>query len=118
MDIKEITTSVTISILLYLVLTVLVSFLSLTVHSSKYIKESYFDREGEHILNQKIDPEYPGDEKIKEAKLIYYSISIGQASEISDLNLEDINIFPLYSISLILIANLLGLYLFYNKELK
>ena len=92
---------------------------SLTAHSSKYIENAFYDENGnKHIISQEIDPNYPGDQKVKTAKIIYLSIPQGQAMEIKNNNLDSLQQMTIYSIILIVIINILGVYIFSKKELK
>ena len=74
--------------------------------------------------NQKTNPNYPGEEKVKVAKTILFFIPQGQANQIAnkidERNTIDENLYqlPIYSITLIIFINLSGSYLFLKKELK
>lgn len=115
---SEVTIATTICIILFIAMFVVAGSLSLTVNASKYITNTYYDEEGAHIISQELDPNYPGEEKIKIARTIYYFIPQGQANDIANGKTEDLSEFPLYSISLIIIVNVGGIFLFNKKELK
>ena len=116
---SEITISTTICIVLFIAFFIISLSIGYTENQPKYNRSGYTDEYGNfHLTNQELNPNYPGDDKIKIAKTIYYIIPQGQAIEIASANSEDINIFPLYSITLILIFNLIGSYFFKKKDLK
>lgn len=116
---SEITLSTTICVILFMVMFVIVSALSLTVNASPYTTQTFWDEQGQpHIIEQELNPNYPGEGKIKVAKVIYYFIPQGQANDIANGKTENLQSFPLYSITLIFVVNLVGIYLFDKKELK
>lgn len=116
---REVTISITICMILFIAMFVIASSLSLTVNTSKYITHTFWDEQGQpHIISQELNPNYPGEEKIKLAKTIYYFIPQGQANDIANGETEDLSEFPIYSITLIILVNLGGIYLFNKKELK
>ena len=92
---------------------------SLTANTDKYIKHTFTDENGvSYIVSQELDPNYPGDEKVKQARMIYLSIPQGQAMEIGSNDSEYLKQMPIYSIILICAINILGIYIFSKKELK
>ena len=116
---SEITISTTICIILFIAMYVAQGSFGLIANSNKYINHTYTDENGNtHIISQEPDPNYPGDQKVKQAKIIYLSIPQGQAMEIGNNDLESLQQMPIYSISLIVIINILGVYIFSKKELK
>lgn len=116
---SEITISTTICIILFIAMFIAQGSFALTANSNKYINHTYTDENGNtHIISQEPDPNYPGDQKVKQAKIIYLSIPQGQAMEIGNNDLESLQQMPIYSISLIVIINILGVYIFSKKELK
>ena len=116
---SEITISTTICIILFIVMFIVQGAFGLTAYANKYIENAFYDENGnKHIISQELDPNYPGDEKVKQARMIYLSIPQGQANEISNNNLEYLKQMPIYSITLIGIVNILGIYIFSKKELK
>ena len=116
---SEITISTTICIILFIAMFIAQGSFSLTANSHKYINHTYTDENGNrYIVSQEPNPNSPGDEKVKQAKMIYLSIPQGQAMEISDNNLDYVKQMPIYSIVLIGIVNILGIYIFSKKELK
>ena len=84
----------------------------------KYTTNSYYEDGKEYIISQEINPNYPGDEKVKMAKTIYLIIPQGQASKIANMDTEVIYKMPIYSFIIISIINIGGIYLFSKKELK
>ena len=116
---SEITISTTICIILFIAMFIAAGSFSLTANADKYINHTYTDENGvSHIISQELDPNYPGDEKVKQARVIYLSIPQGQAMEIGDNDLDYLTQMPTYSITLIVIVNILGVYIFSKKELK
>ena len=89
------------------------------VHSTKYIEHTFYDENGNrYVLSQEPNPNYPGDQKVKIAKVIYLLIPNAQANEVQNNSFENTNQTPFYSISLIIVVNIVGIYLFSKKELK
>lgn len=116
---SEITISTTICIIIFIVMYIIQGVFSLNAHSPKYIEHILYDENGnKHIISQELNPNYPGDQKVKKAKIMYLAIPQGQAMEISNSNLELLQQMPLYSIPLTVIINILGIYIFSKKELK
>ncbi len=116
---SEITVSTTICIILFITMYVVQASFSLTANTDKYINHTFTDENGvSHIISQELDPNYPGDEKVKQAKMIYLSIPQGQAMEIGNNDLDNLKQMPIYSIILICAINILGIYIFSKKELK
>lgn len=116
---SEITVSTTICIILFIIMFIAQGSFSLTANTDKYITHTYTDENGvSHIVSQKLDPNYPGDEKVKQARMIYLSIPEGQAMELVINNFEYLKQMPIYSIILICTTNILGIYIFSKKELK
>jgi len=121
---SEITISTTINILIFIALYIITASLSYTIDIPQYINSTYYDTdETQHIISQEINPNYPGEEKIRIAKTIYLSIPQGQATEISNIdiqNIGNINLYqlPIYSMPLVTSINMIGIYLFFRKELK
>ncbi len=116
---SEITISTTICIILFIAMFIAEGSFALTATSKKYIEHTFFDENGnKHIISQELNPNYPGDEKVKQARIIYLSIPQGQAMEIGGNDLKYMKQMPIYSTILIGIVNILGVYIFYKKELK
>ena len=116
---SEITISTTICILIFIAMYITSSSLSLVISNKPYVDNIYFGENGEgHIISQTINPNYPGEQKIKIAKTIYYFMPQGQAEEIQNGKTEYLSKLPFYSITLIGMVNLVGIYLFTKKELK
>ena len=120
---SEITISAAINILIFIVMFIASSSLGYIAHSSKYINHTYIENGVEHIISQKLNPNYPGDEKVELAKKLYLAIPQGQANELKrsndviELDIIPLYNIPIYSIMLIAIINTIGLYLFSRKEL-
>ena len=115
---SDITLSTIICIILFIALFILQEALGSIVHANKYIKNGYFENGNKHIISQEPNPNYPGDDKVKQARLFYLAIPEGQAMEIKNNRLEYLKQMPIYSITLIIIINILGIYIFSKKELK
>lgn len=116
---SEITVSTTVCIILFIAMYIMQGTFGLTANSHKYITNTFIDENGNaHIISQEPNPNYPGDQKVKIAQIIYLSIPQGQAMEIKNNNLETLRQIPMYSITLICIINILGVYIFSKKELK
>lgn len=116
---SEITVSTTICIILFIAMYVVQGALSLTANTDKYLTNTFTDENGiTHIVSQELDPNYPGDEKVKQAKMFYLLISQGQAMEIGNTDSEYLYQMPIYSVSLIIIINFIGICIFSRKELK
>ena len=116
---SEITMSTSICIILFVAMFIAQGACGLTANSNKYITSTFFDENGNsHIISQEPNPNYPGDEKVKQARMFYLSIPQGQAMEIGNNDLEYLKQMPIYSITLIITINILGIYIFSKKELK
>lgn len=114
----EITVATVINIIVYIIMCVLEASIAYTANCSKYTTNSYWEDGKQYIISQEINPNYPGDEKVEFAKTIYLTIPQGQASKIANMDIEAIYKMPIYSIILISIINIGGMYLFSKKELK
>lgn len=115
---SDITVSTTICMVLFIAMFIAQGALSLTAFSTKYLTNTTFDENGEIITIQEPDPNYPGDEKVKQARILYLLIPQGQAMEVGSNDIELLYQMPIYSIFIISIVNFLGIYIFYKKELK
>ena len=115
---SEITVSTTICMVLFIAMFIAQATLGLTAFSTKYLTNTFLDENGNKIVTQEPDPNYPGDQKVKQAKILFLSIPQGQAMEISSNDFELLSQMPVYSILLISIVNFLGIYIFYKKDLK
>ena len=114
----EITVSTIICIIVFIAMFVLEASIGYIANFNKYINNSYWEDGKEYIISQEINPNYPGDEKVKLAKIIYLFLPQGQASKITNMDTEAIHQMPMYSITLISIINIVGIYVFSRKELK
>ncbi len=115
---SEITITTTICIILFIAMYVAQASASYIAKSPKYGTNTYYENGNAYIISQYPNPNYPGEQKVKIAQIIYLSIPQGQAEEIEDNNLEILQQMPIYSITLIVIVNFFGVYIFSKKELK
>ena len=72
-----------------------------------------FDR-----MAYRVKSEVGGVTKVNLAKTIYLFTPQGQATKIANMDIESLYQMPIYSVSLMIIINIIGLYLFSRKELK
>lgn len=115
---SEITVSTTICIFLFIVMFIAQASFALTANSNKYIEHTYYENGNKYIISQEINPNYPGEQIVKMAKMVYLLIPQGQAMEIGSGDTEYAYQMPMYSLIVIGIFNVCGLYLFSKKELK
>lgn len=115
---SDITVSTAICMVLFIAMFIAQAALSLTAFSTKYSTNTTFDENGEIITIQEPDPNYPGDEKVKQARILYLLIPQGQAMEVGSDDFEVLSQMPIYSIIVISIVNFLGIYIFCKKDLK
>ena len=116
---SEITLSTAICIILFVVMFILQAVFGLTANSPKYITNTYWDENGNaHIISQEPNPNYPGEEKVKMARVFYFLIPQGQAMEVDAGNPEYLRQMPIYSAIIIIVINALGIFVFSKKELK
>ena len=114
----EITVATVISIITFIIMFIVEASVGYIANQPKYTTNSYYEDGKEYIVSQEINPNYPGDEKVKIAKTIYLIIPQGQASKIANMDTEVIYKMPIYSFIIISIINIGGIYLFSKKELK
>ncbi len=115
---SEITVSTIIGVIVYIIMFVTALNLQYIAYAQKYITNTYWENEEETIVNQELNSNYPGDDVVKLAKNVYYFIPQGQSFELAFGNTDNLNAYPKYSITLIIIVNVIGVYLFKSKELK
>lgn len=116
---KNITVSTVLCIILFILMFIGENAVGLTAFSRRYIEHSMIDENGnKYIISQEINPNYPGDQKVKIAKIIYLLIPQGQAMEIANNDFELMKQMPIYSIILIIFINIFGIFIFSKKELK
>lgn len=116
---SEITVSTTICTLLFIAMFIAAGALGVTANSSPYVHHTYTDENGNsHIISQEPSPNYPGDQVVKTARIVYLFLPQGQAQELWDNDSEYMNQMFLYSFVLIAVVNLSGIYFFSKKELK
>ena len=116
---SDITLSAGICIIAFVAMFIAQGAFGSTANSNKYMTSTFWDENGNsHIISQEPNPNYPGDEKVKQARMFYLAIPQGQAMEIVYNNLEYLKQMPIYSFTLIITINILGIYIFSKKELK
>lgn len=115
---SEITVSITINILIFITMFIIEASIGYIANSSKYITNSFWDNGIETIISEELNPNYPGDAKVKSAKIIYLLIPQGQANKIANGNKDSLCQMPIYSVIITCTINLVGIYLFSKKELK
>ena len=117
---SEITMSTSICIILFVAMCIAEVAFGSIANSNKYSTYGYIDENGNnHIISQELNPNYPGDEKVKKARMIYLSIPQGQAMEIGYNNDFDyLKQIPIYATILIGIVNIFGIYIFSKKNFK
>ena len=123
---SNITISTVTSLLLILIMFVTDMFLSPTANSTEYIqKNKVMDEQGNVTYEVVKNEDYPGKLVQTICKTISNFNPVSQAIEISgnkiNMNEEDFNnmkVYPLYSLGLIIIITAIGIYLFNIKELK
>lgn len=114
----EVTVATVINIIVFIIMFILEASVGHTANQPKYITHSYLEDGKKYIISQEINPNYPGDEKVKIAQTIYLFLPQGQASKIAIMDTEVIYKMPVYSLFIISIINIGGIYLFSKKELK
>ena len=123
---SNITISTVSSLLLILIMFVIDMLLSPTANSTEYIqKNKVMDEQGNITYEIVKNEDYPGKIIQTTCKTIINFNPVSQAIEISgnkiNMNEEDFNnmkVYPLYSLGLIIIITAIGIYLFNIKELK
>ena len=135
---SEITISVVMCVIIFVIMFVAEMIIGKTANEPKYITSSSWDNGVRTIISQELNPNYPGDDIVKLAKTIYLLLPQGQAQLITNSKLTDsdeikeqlytkeeieeyiktIYQMPIYSLIVIGVVNIGGLYLFSKKELK
>ncbi len=123
---SNITISTVSSLLLILIMFVIDMLLSPTANSTEYIQKNIvMDEQGNVTYEVVKNEDYPGKIIQTTCKTIINFNPVSQAIEISgnkiNMNEEDFNnmkVYPLYSLGLIIIITAIGIYLFNIKELK
>ena len=113
---KDIVVSTTICTLLFIVMFIAQGAVAITANESPYLK--YFDQNGNIIVTNEPNLAYPGDFKVKTARIFYLLNPEGQAMELGGKETNYLYDMPIYSGILILILNILGIIIFRRKELK
>ncbi len=135
---SEATISVVTNVAIFVIMFVAEIIIGETASQSKYITISSWDNDVRTIVSQELNPNYPGDDIVNLAKTIYLLLPQGQAHLIINPKLTDsdeikeqlytieeieeiikkLYKMPIYSIIVISVINIGGLYLFSKKELK
>lgn len=140
---SEITISTIICTLLFISMFVICSGFSTTVNANKYIESIIINENGETIVEKMQNPNYPSEQKMKIAKIIYYTLPVGSAQEIQtassafdflnsnitsnslstikqsqNKNFSNLQSSLSYLIILIMVLNFVGIFIFNKKELK
>ena len=139
---SEITISIVINVVIFIIIFVTVMIIGETANQPKYIISSIYENGVRTIISQEENPDYPGDDIVKFAKTIYLLLPQGQAMELissefvepmeireishsneevlGELSKKIQNLYqmPIYSLIVISVVNIGGLYLFTKKELK
>lgn len=136
---SEITIAVVINIIIFFTMFVAEMVVSQTASATKYIINSSYDINGvETIISKELNPNYPGDDKVKLAKTIELILPTGQAQSLLssaftdpdvikhriytkeevEEKVQDLYKMPIYSLILIGVINAIGIYAFSIKELK
>ena len=135
---SEVTISVVMSVIIFVIMFVAEMIIGKTANEPKYITSSSWDNGVRTIISQELDPNYPGDDIVNLAKTIELLLPQGQAQLITNSKLTDsdeikeqlytkeeieeyiktIYQMPIYSLIVIGVVNIGGLYLFSKKELK
>ncbi len=117
---SEITISTIVCMLLFITMFVIDSAFSTAIYTPKYIENVYVDKNGEEHVTKtnELNPNYPGEFKQAVAKIICFSIPVGQASELQNIKSKYLETLPIYSIIVICLINVSGIYIFNRKELK
>ena len=135
---SEVTISVIICVISFIIMLVLEMAIGQIATQPKYITSSTLEDGKEIILSKEPNPNYPGDDIVNFAKTIDLLFPQGQAFQLSHevygywakdkeqiYNKEEIEeaikklyTMPIYSLIVIAITNVSGLYLFSKKELK
>ena len=135
---SEITISVVMCVIIFVIMFVAEMIIGKTANEPKYITSSSWDNGVRTIISQELNPNYPGDDIVNIAKTIYLLLPQGQAQLITNSKLTDsdeikeqlytkeeieeyiktIYQMPIYSLIVIGVVNIGGLYVFSKKELK
>ena len=119
-------------IILFVTMFVVNSIVSQKVNTSRYIVSTYYDEQGQHVIDKQPNPNYPEERELRIYKKIYFLIPTGQAdvvhmacSESSIIDEEKVNKIkenlaemPIYAVGLILVSNIVGLYFFKRQEIR
>ena len=113
---SDITISTTLCICIFIAMFILASSTSYALADVEPVIKKYeINSEGEKIL---VSPNYPGTVKYNIMKAIYLLNPESQATEIQNNNQEYSYQMPIYSLGLILAINLVGIWIFKEKQLK
>lgn len=117
---SDITISTTLCICIFIAMFILASSTSYALADLEPVIKKYeINSEGEKILvSEEENPNYPGTLKYNIMKAIYLLNPESQATEIQNNNQEYAYQMPIYSLRLILVINLGGIWIFKGKQLK
>lgn len=117
---SDITISTTLCICIFIAMFILASSTSYVLADIEPVIKKYeINSEGEKILvSEEENPNYPGTVKYNIMKAIYLLNPESQATEIQNNNQEYAYQMPIYSLGLILVINLVGIWIFKEKQLK
>ena len=117
---SDITISTTLCICIFIAMFILASSTSYAIADVEPVIKKYeINSEGEKILvSEEENPNYPGTVKYNIMKAIYLLNPESQATEIQNNNQEYSYQMPIYSLGLILAINLVGIWIFKEKQLK
>ena len=117
---SDITISTTLCICIFIAMFILASSTSYALADVEPVIKKYeINSEGEKILvSEEENPNYPGTVKYNIMKAIYLLNPESQATEIQNNNQEYSYQMPIYSLGLILAINLVGIWIFKEKQLK
>lgn len=118
---SEVTIATAICMIVFIIMFVVCNALYSVISTNKYMTTIIMDENGKlQKLEDKenLNPNYPGETKIRIAKIIFYSIPEGAAMSILDFENEDNSYFIICSLSNIIIINLLGMMIFQKKNFK
>lgn len=116
-DITISTTICTLGFILLFIMNIVTD--SALTSSAPTVKNYGVDEQGNVIvIGQQPNLNYAGEAKYNFIKTIYLLNPESQASEVQDENSDYTSEMPIYSIALILVMNIGGIYIFSRKQLK
>ena len=117
---SDITISTTICILLFVALFIIDGAIGYSILDIEpTIKQYVYDEQGNRsVVSEEPNPNYPGDAKYNLMKAVYLLNPESQATKVQGRDVEYTSEMPIYSIALILVMNIGGIYIFSRKQLK